>query len=92
MCVLCLISRDIFFVSLHELILSARSSRRSIPIEFLSVIIMLEKDLKGKHVKINMKQQINIFEKGNWIMKIVLALCPLCLLTSRLESRDEILV
>ena len=45
-----------FFISLHELILSARSSRRSIPIEFLPVIIVLGKDLKGKDVKINMMQ------------------------------------
>ena len=53
---------------------------------------MLDEDLESKDAKINLKQWINIFEKGNWIMKIVLALCPLCLLTSRLESRDEILV
>ena len=66
--------------------------RWSFPIEFLSDVIKLDEDLKSKDVKINMKQWINIFEKDSWIVKIVLALCPLCLLTSRLESRVEILI
>ena len=74
-----------FNVSLPELILSTRSSRRSIPVEFLSVDIVLDEDIESKDVKNKMLQGINIFE-------IVLALCPLCLLTPLLESRDEILV
>ena len=53
---------------------------------------MLDEVLEGKDVIINMMWRINISEKGSWIEKIVLALYPLCLLTSRLESRDEILV
>ena len=66
MYVLCLNSRC-FNISFHELILSARSSRRSIPVEFLSVIIVLDEDLESKDAKINLKQ---------WIMKIVLASVP----------------
>src|SRR4051812_28652372 len=90
-CVLCLNSRC-SNISFHELILNARSSRRSFPIEFLSVSIVLDEDLKSMDVKINLKQLINISEKDSWIVKTVLALCSLCLLTSRLESRDEILI
>ena len=37
---------------------------------------MLDEDLEDKDVKSNVMQYIGIFEKGNWIMKIVLALCP----------------
>ena len=43
------------YVSLHELILSARSSRRSNPVEFISVIV-LDEDLERKDVKINLEQ------------------------------------
>ena len=52
----------------------------------------VDEDLESKDIKINMMERIIILEKGNWIMKIVSALCPLCLLTSRVESQDEILV
>jgi hypothetical protein len=51
-----------------------RSLRRSIPIEFLSVIIMLDEDLESKDVKINEMQCIGIFEKGSWIEKTVIVL------------------
>ena len=91
-CVFCVSTQEMFYVSFHELILSAQPSRRSIPVEFLSVVTMLDEDLESKDVKINLKQWINIFERDSWIMKIMLAMCPLCPLTSRLESRDEILV
>src|SRR4051812_40451630 len=68
------------YVSFHELILRAQPSRRSFPIEFLSVVIVLDKGLESKDAKINMMQLINIFEKSSWIMKIALDLCPLFLL------------
>ena len=45
-----------FNVSLHELILSARSLRRSLLVEFLSAVIVLDEDLESKDVKINLKQ------------------------------------
>ena len=51
------------YVSLRELILSARSSRRPFSVEFSSVDIVLDKDLESKDVKINLKQWNNIFEK-----------------------------
>ena len=44
------------FVSLHDLISSARTSSRSIPVEFFSVVGMLDEDLESKDVKINLKQ------------------------------------
>ena len=52
---MCFVSRlkTCFNISFHELILSARSSRRSFPIEFLSVAIVLDEDLESKDVKIN---------------------------------------
>ena len=61
-------------VSLHELILSARSSRRASPVEFPSVVIVLDEDLEDKDVKINVMQYIGIFEKGSWIEKTVIVL------------------
>ena len=62
------------------------------PVEFPSVVIVSNEDLENKDVKINVMQCIGIFEKGSWIAKTVIVLCPLRLLTSCLESRDEILV
>ena len=54
-----------FNVSLHELILSCSILRRSIPVKFLSVVTVLDKDLESKDVKINMMQEINIPMKCN---------------------------
>ena len=51
-CVWCLNSRC-FNISFHELILSARSLRRSFSIEFLPVAIVLDEDLESKDIKIN---------------------------------------
>src|SRR3954465_14450423 len=61
-CNLCLNSRC-FNISFHELILSARSSRRSFPIEFLSVAIVLDEDLESKDVKINWSNESNPRER-----------------------------
>ena len=60
--------------------------------EYPFIIIELSEDLESKDIKINMKQGINVPMKGSWVVEFVLALCPLCLLTSRLESRGKILV
>ena len=92
MCVLCLSSRDVS--TSHSMSWSwvARSLRRSIPVEFPSLFIVLDEDLEDKDVKSNVMQYIGIFEKGSWIEKTVIVLWPLCLLTPLLESRDEILV
>ena len=62
------------YLSLHELILSVRSSRRLFSVEFSSVVIVLDKDLESKDVKINVMQCIGIFEKGSWIKKTVIVL------------------
>ena len=70
----------------------ARSPRRSFLVVYPFIVIELSEDLESKDININMNRGTNVPMKGNWIKKIVLALCPLCLLTSRLESRDEILV
>ena len=51
------------YLSLHELILNTRSSRRSFSVESPSVIIMLDEDLASKDVKIDLSQQINTLEK-----------------------------
>ena len=92
MCVLCLSSRDVPMSHSRSWSWAARSLRRSFPVEFPSVIIVLDEDLEIKDVKINEMQCIGIFEKGSWIKKTVIVLWPLCLLTSHLECRDEILV
>ena len=44
------------YASLHELILGARSLRRSFSVEFSSVVIVLDEDLESKDVKMNTKQ------------------------------------
>ena len=44
------------YISLPELILSARSPRRSIPVEFLSAVVMMDEDPESKDVKIKMTQ------------------------------------
>ena len=45
-----------FYLSLHELILNTRSTRRSSSVESLSVIIVLDEDLASKDVKIVLSQ------------------------------------
>ena len=55
-CVYRVSAQEMFYISLHELILSARSPRRSISVEFLSAVIMLDEDPESKDVKINMMQ------------------------------------
>ena len=60
--------------------------------EYPFVVIELSEDLESKDIKIKMKQGINVPMKGSWVVEFALDLCPLCLLTSRLESRDKILV
>ena len=89
-CVLCLNSRC-FNISFREWILYS-SIFEKINLSIVSFCRhRVDEDLKSEDVKIDMMQWINIFEKGNRIVKI-LYWCSLCLLTSRLESRDEILV
>ena len=92
MCVLCLSPRDVS--TSHSMSWSwvARSLRRSFPVEFPSVFIVLDEDLEDKDVKSNVMQYIGIFKKGSWIEKTMIVLWPLCLLTPLLESHDEILV
>ena len=68
------------YVSLRELILSVRSSRRSFSVESPSVVVVLDEVLESKDVKIHLNQWINIFEKGKRIMKIVVVLWPPILL------------
>ena len=67
-------AQEMFYISLHELILSARSPRRSISVEFLSAVIMLDEDPESKDVKIKMTQLINILGKGSWIEKTAVVL------------------
>ena len=80
------------YLSLHELILNTRSSRRSSSVESPFVVIVLDEDLASKDVKIVLSQQINTSRRQLDLGAHAISLCPLCLLTSRLESRDEILV
>ena len=70
-------AQEMFYISPHELILSDRSPRRSISVEFLSAVIMLGGDPESKNVKIKLTQCINILKKDIWIVKIVLACVPL---------------
>ena len=81
-----------FYVSLRELIVSCSifENINSLGFPFL-LIVMIGWNSWSKMSRLD-DEWINIFEKSNWIMEIVLALCPLCLLTSHSESRDEILV
>ena len=80
------------YVSLHELILNTRSSRRSSSVESPSVVIVLDEDLASKGVNIVLSQQINTSRRQLDLGAHAISLCPLYLLTSRLESRGEILV
>ena len=80
------------YLSLHELILNTRSSRRSFSVESPSVVIVLDEDLASKDVKIVLSQQINTSRRQLDLGAHVISLCPLCLFTSCLESRGEILV
>ena len=81
------------YLSLHELILNTPSSRRSFSVESPYVVIVLDEDLASKDVKIHFNQWINIFEKGNCIMKTVLACVSLSsYLTSWISGRDSCLV
>ena len=74
--VLRLNSRDI--VMSHSISWSSvvRSSRRSIPVEFLSDNAVLDEDHEIKDAKTNMMQWINIFDEGSWIKKIVIDNIP----------------
>jgi hypothetical protein len=76
MCVLCLSSRGVSMSHSMSWSWVTRSSRRSILVEFLSVIIVLGEELESKYVKINMIRWINIVEKGSMIMKIVIDSVP----------------
>ena len=44
------------YLSLHELILNTRSSRRSFSVESHFVVIVLDEDLESKDVKIRLNQ------------------------------------
>ena len=81
------------YVSFRELILSCSifektDSSRVFP--FFSLSFWLE--FSEQDVRTKMRIKSTFLWSATWIMKFVLALCPSCLLTSRLESRDEILV
>ena len=78
-------------VSFRELILNSSILEKINPVEFPSVVIVLDEDLESKDVKINMMQRINIFNNA-MDFGVVSVPCPICLLTLRLESRDEILI
>ena len=84
MCVMCLSSRDVIMAHSMNWSWVARSSRRSNPVEFISVVV-LDEDLESKDVKIKMMQWINILEKNNGIVKIVLAFVSPFPLTLRLN-------
>ena len=58
----------------------ARSFRRLILLDFpFRLVVMLDGVLKARR-RDKDEDQINILEKNSWIVKIVLALCPLCFL------------
>ena len=82
-----------FNVSLHELILSCSIFEKIDPsrVSSFPLIVMLVGVLRARH-RDKDGDRINILMKRNLDRKDSVSLCPLCLLTSRLESRDEILV
>ena len=90
-CVLCLNSRC-FNISFRELRLYSSIFEKISPSRVSFRRHLVDEDLKSEDVKINVCNKSITLWGATWIVKIVLALCSLCLLTSRLESRDEILV
>ena len=90
-CVLCLNSRC-FNISFCELILYSSIFKKINPSIVSFCRHRVNEDFKSEDVKINICNESTTLWGATWIAKIVLVLCPLCLLTSRLESQDEILV
>ena len=65
---------EMFNISFRELILNRSIFEKINPVDFPSVIIVLNEDLENKDVKINVMQYIVTFEKGSWIEKTMIVL------------------
>ena len=70
----CLSAKEMLNVSFRELILNSSIFEKIKPVEFPSVVIMLNEDLENKDIKIIMMQCINSYQKGKSIMRIVIVL------------------